>query len=127
MSILLSVVLAVSLFGVVALAFSNYRYLLGYFALGFLCCFWLESMHQLVVFATSLTGIHSYMLASVLAILPFIARFALEKPIFYRFGKKILKHHAKPTRMAGARPYNLERDTSFYQHFVRHTPMNEPK
>nr|WP_315041074.1 hypothetical protein [uncultured Moraxella sp.] len=57
----------------------------------------------------------------------FLVGFAKQKPIFYHIGKKMFKSHANPIRMAGSRPYNLGRDTSFYQHFVRHTSMTEPK
>lgn len=112
--------------GMLAIAFTPYRFVLGYFMLGMVYWIAVEGLHWTVVQVSSLTGTEAYVAAVGLSMIPLIL--ALSWKPTYRKGQNqqaILKSSVQQS--AGHRPVVLEQDTDFHQNFVRHTSVFDSK
>lgn len=120
-SLTLGVLAGVVILGLSVLAFTSYRYVIGYFLVGMVYWLLVEGLHWAVVSLTALTATHAYIAAIALSFLPLWALLSYKpRPK----SKPIIPDTAMRLR-AGQRPFVLEKDTHFYQHCIRHTPVIE--
>ena len=112
--------------GMLAIAFTPYRFVLGYFILGMVYWIAVEGLHWMVVNASSLTGTDAYVVAIGLSMIPIV--FALNwKPTYTKSRAKPMSIKSSVQQSAGHRPVVLEKDTDFHQNFVRHASVFESK
>lgn len=134
----------VTCIGLVALLFTQYRYVVGYFLAGMLYWLGIEGMQWLLTAISSLNDFHAYILAIALSLIPVMLALAVKDNLisrqnfniqlqlqrFSQFVKSLTRSKA-PTRpslrTAGQKPFTLEEDTDFAQHFIRHTPVFDYK
>lgn len=139
MGLSMPVVLCVALVvGLLALAFTSYRFVVGYLLAGMLYWLWVEGIHWLVVAVVPALAVSdSYILSVAVSLLPLMVVLARQPRSVRMNGKQVDSNQAQtrstsslypePTMRlaAGQRPFVLEKDTDFYQHFVRHTAVTE--
>lgn len=112
--------------GMLAIAFTPYRFVLGYFMLGMAYWVFVEGLHWGVVNALSLTGTDAYVVAIGLSMIPILI--ALNwRPTFTRRHTKQVILKSSVQQSAGQRPVILEKDTNFHQHYVRHASVFDSK
>ena len=116
--------------GMLAIAFTPYRFVLGYFMLGMVYWISVEGLHWTVVTLSSLTGTDAYVAAIGLSMIPIVIELN-GKP---RFNKAASQATTNQTMLkssvqmsAGHRPVVLEKDTDFHQNFVRHASVFDSK
>lgn len=126
-------VLAVAILGMIALLFTSYRKVVGYFLAGM--AYWLvvEGLAWGLRASFSLETLNSYVFAVGLSFVPImmLLTWAENRQNNFTFSlpktKKTIPANARPTRpsilMAGQRPFLMEQDTDFSQHFIRHSPV----
>lgn len=123
-----------------ALLFTSYRYVVGYFLAGMLYWLGIEVVHWLVTVVSPLSSFHAYILAVALSLIPIMLMLAVKdnllslKPFnlrvvgrFFRPISQLLYRPKTPTqampRIAGQKPFILEQDTDFTQQFVCHSSV----
>lgn len=127
-------VLAVAILGMLALLFTSYRKVVGYFLTGMAYWLMVEGLAWGLRASFSLESLNSYVFAVGLSFIPIMMlliwvenrqetlTFSLPKTL-----PKLNKAKTTATRpsilMAGQRPFMLEQDTDFCQHFIRHSPV----
>lgn len=126
-------VLTVAILGMIALLFTSYRKVVGYFLAGM--AYWLvvEGLAWGLRASFSLETLNSYVFAVGLSFVPImmLLTWAENRQNNFTFSlpktKKIIPANPCPTRpsilMAGQRPFLMEQDTDFSQHFIRHSPV----
>lgn len=126
-------VLTVAILGMIALLFTSYRKVVGYFLAGM--AYWLvvEGLAWGLRASFSLETLNSYVFAVGLSFVPImmLLTWAENRQNNFTFSlpktKKIIPANPRPTRpsilMAGQRPFLMEQDTDFSQHFIRHSPV----
>ena len=110
--------------GLMGLAFTTYRFVVGYFLAGMLYWLWVEGLHWLVIaIAPRLEVTDSYVLAVALSLLPLMGLLARHSRVTR---SKLAAQSQTTARLAaGQRRFILEKDTNFYQQFVRHSSVTE--
>lgn len=110
--------------GMVALLFTSYRFLVGYFTAGMCYWLWVEALQWVVArVLPNLETTDSYFLAFIVSLLPVVGLLVWQpKP---RTSKTITSVNKTALLRAGQRPLVLEKDTDFYQHFVRHNSLTD--
>lgn len=112
-------IIAVSL-GLIALLFTQYRYVVGYFISGMLYWFVVESLHWAVMNYSLLTDDNAYILAVALSLLPIIGLLGWQPK------KSAKKAYTNANRQqVGQRRFTIEKDTDYHQHYVRHASVTE--
>ena len=116
--------------GMIGLALTNYRYLLGYFALGMVYWLGIEALHWLVVNIMPDMGMtNSYVMAIGMSLLPILGLVIWQpKQLLMRKTTPQPSSHytQQPHRFgAGHRPFVLEKDTDFNQHYIRHASITD--
>lgn len=107
--------------GFIGLAFTSYRFVIGYFFAGMLYWLWVEGLHWVVgEVAPTLVVSDSYVLAVAISLLPFL--WLLRLPRHYVAPQDTLPNLQIT---AGQRRFVLEKDTDFYQHCIRHSAISE--
>lgn len=112
----------IAVVGLVGLMFTSYRYVMGYFVVGMAYWLGVEGLHWLLVqFFPKLTVSDSYVLAVAMSLLPILAL------VWWQPRRPTLVDNSPNQHRVGAgqRPFMLQQDTQFYQHFVRHTSVTE--
>ena len=113
-----------------AIAFTPYRFVLGYFMLGMVYWISVEGLHWAVVTLSSLTGTDAYVAAIGLSMIPIVIALNA-KPKFNKAVSQATTNQAmlksSVQMSAGHRPVVLEKDTDFHQNFVRHASVFESK
>lgn len=109
--------------GMVALLFTSYRFLIGYFMAGMGYWLWVEALHWVVArVLPNLETMDSYFFAFIVSLLPVVGLLVWQP-------KQRPSTPIAPTTTAllraGQRPVVLEKDTDFYQHFVRHSSLTD--
>ncbi len=109
--------------GLIALAFTSYRFVVGYFFAGMIYWLLVEGLHWVISqFATDWAATDTYTLAVACSLLPLVGLLVVASR------KRTTASTNLPTNprlVAGNRPYMIEKDTDFYQHCVRHTSVTE--
>lgn len=123
-----------------ALLFTSYRYVVGYFLAGMLYWLGIEALHWLVMAISSLASFHAYILAVALSLIPIMLMLAVKdnllslkrfnlsvvgricKRFFQLLYRPKAPRQAMP-RIAGQKPFVLEQDTNFTQQFVCHSSV----
>lgn len=113
--------------GMLALAFTNYRYVLGYFALGMLYWLGVEGLQWLcVTLIPTLTDTQGYVFAIGLTLIPIIGVLAWLPSLATAKAHTLAEQSNDYQRLgAGRRPFILEKDTDFHQQYVSHTLITD--
>lgn len=111
-------------FGLIGLAFTSYRFVIGYFFAGMLYWLWVEGLHWVVnQLAPMLAVSDSYVLAVAVSLLPLLWLLALPHRSHNHTDAITTAQTLRMT--AGQRPFVLEKDTNFYQHCIKHSAVSE--
>lgn len=126
-------VLTVAILGMIALLFTSYRKVVGYFLAGMAYWLMVEGLAWGLRASFSLETLNSYVFAVGLSFVPImmLLTWAENRQNKFTFSlpkmKKTIPANPRPTRpsilMAGQRPFLMEQDTDFSQHFIRHSPV----
>ncbi|MGL5253309.1 MAG: hypothetical protein ACRC7U_09270 [Moraxella sp.] len=115
-------VIGVVMLAILALGFTRYRYVLGYFVLGMLYWLAVEGVQWLLSEIFALESPASYVAAIGFSMLPVLVILVWQpKPRSTSASANLLPRHA------GHRPVVLEKDTDFNQKFVRHSAVFDSK
>lgn len=129
-----------------ALWWTRYRYVLGYFVAGM--AYWLvvEAVHWGVVQVSNLVGTPAYVLALAITFVPLAwlvslpsddeyvpdaspkpklitSKKTLKNLLLAKFWQRRARRQSPHLRQIGERPIALKEDTQFYQHVIRHRPV----
>lgn len=139
--------LGITAVAMVGLLFTSYRYAVGYFLAGMMYWLGVEAISWVILAITPLDSFHAYILAVALSLLPLMGLLAIKDNLISvsQFTPqailRLLKNRNKllpasisqlftaqdtvmpAPRIAGHKPFVLQKDTDFTQHFIRHTPV----
>ncbi len=137
------VVGTLAILGMIGLLFTSYRTVVGYFLAGMVYWLVVEVLAWGIMTAFSLDPLHGYVVAVGLTFIPILLglnwldnrknTLKLSPPMLKKTSN-IVSHfkpsasnasNAKypPILVAGQRPFIIEQDTDFLQHYIRHTPV----